>query len=370
MILSSLHNKAAGPAVSGIGKSSAGEMGINMDKKVKWGVIGAGGIADRRTMPGMMKAGNAELIAVMDTNAELIGKLKEKYNAKYAYTTADELIANPEVEAIYIASPVVFHAEQAVKAAKAGKHILLEKPIAMTVAEGKKVVEDVDNAGVLSACGFMMRFGAYNQKIKEIIENGVIGQVVSAKAQFTCWYPDMPNCWRQVKKNSGGGAFVDMGVHCIDLIQHILDTEVEKVSAIIDTKTFKYEVDDSSSVLMHLKNGVNAFVEANFNIPDAAAKWRLEFYGTKGCIIAHDTIHQLDTGSVEITLDDGSHPEINVNCTDLYTKEIESFSNSILTGAPVEVPLKDGLQVQQIVEAAYYASDNDKVVNVKDYFNK
>ena len=81
-----------------------------MDRKIKWGVIGAGGIADRRTMPGMMLAKNAELIAVMDVNENIIEGLKEKYNAKYAYTNADDLIANPEIEAVYIATPVVFHA--------------------------------------------------------------------------------------------------------------------------------------------------------------------------------------------------------------------------------------------------------------------
>ena len=110
-----------------------------MDRKIKWGVIGAGGIADRRTMPGMMLAKNAELIAVMDVNENIIEGLKEKYHAKYAYTNADDLIANPEVEAVYIATPVVFHAEQAVKAARAGKHVLMETPIAMTV-DRKSVV--------------------------------------------------------------------------------------------------------------------------------------------------------------------------------------------------------------------------------------
>lgn len=341
-----------------------------MDKKVKWGVIGAGGIADRRTMPGMMLAKNAELIAVMDVNENIIDSLKEKYNAKYAYTNADDLIANPEVEAVYIATPVVFHAEQAVKAAKAGKHILMEKPIAMSVAEGRQVISDIASTGVKAACGFMMRFGALNMKMKELIRSGMIGQVVSAKAQFTCWYPDMPNCWRQQKKNGGGGAFVDMGVHCIDLIQTILDTEADKVSALIDTKTFKYEVDDSASVLMHLKNGCNAYVEANFNIPDKAAKWRLEFYGTKGCMIAHDTIHQLDTGSVEVTLDDGSVLNVAADFGNMYTREVESLSESILNDTPVEVPLEDGVQVQEIVEAAYYAADNDKVVNIAEFFKK
>ena len=180
----------------------------------------------------------------------------------------------------------------------------------------------------------------------------------------------MPNCWRQQKKNGGGGAFVDMGVHCIDLIQNILGTTCDKVSALIDTKTFKYEVDDSASVLMHLRNGCNAYVEANFNIPDAAAKWRLEFYGTKGCITANDTIHQLDTGSVEVTLEDGSHPEIVADFTNLYTKEIESFSDSIINDTPVLVPLSDGVQVQEIVEAAYYAAENEKVVNIDKFFGR
>lgn len=341
-----------------------------MGKKVKWGVIGAGGIADRRTMPGMMLANNAELIAVMDVNADIIGNLKAKYNAKYAYTDADELIANPEIEAVYIATPVVFHAEQAVKAARAGKHILMEKPIAMTVEQGRKVIADVDSTGVKSACGFMMRYGALNMKIKEVVQKGLIGQVVSAKAQFTCWYPDMPNCWRQKKTQGGGGAFVDMGVHCIDLIQNILGTEADKVSALIDTKTFKYEVDDSASVLMHLKNGCNAYVEANFNIPDKAAKWRLEFYGTKGCIIANNTIHQLDTGDAEVTLDDGSVIKLAADFGNMYTREIESFSDSILNGTPVNVPLCDGVQVQEIVEAAYYAAEHEQVINIDKFFNR
>ena len=340
------------------------------DRKVKWGVIGAGGIADRRTMPGMMLAKNAELIAVMDVNEKIIGGLKEKYHAKYAYTNADELIANPEIEAVYIATPVFCHAEQSVKAAQAGKHILMEKPIAMTVEQCREVIEKADAAGVLSACGFMMRFGALNMKMKELMDKGILGQVVSSKAQFTCWYPDMPNCWRQKKVQGGGGAFVDMGVHCIDLIQHILNTKVDKVSALIDTKTFQYEVDDSAGVLMHLENGANAYVEANFNIPDKAAKWRLEFYGTKGCMIAHDTIHQLDTGSVEVTLEDGSVLNVAADFGNMYTREIESFSDSVLNGTPVQVPLKDGLQVQQIVEAAYYAAENEKVVRLNEFFKQ
>ena len=117
-----------------------------MSTKVKWGVIGAGGIADRRTLPGMMLADNAELVAVMEVSDELANKLKEKYNAKYAYTDYRELLANDEIEAVYIASPVICHKEQAIAAAKAGKHILLEKPAALTLEDGEEILASAKEA--------------------------------------------------------------------------------------------------------------------------------------------------------------------------------------------------------------------------------
>ena len=135
-------------------------------RKIKWGVIGAGGIADRRTLPGMMLADNAELVAVMEINMELADALREKYNAKVAYDSYEALLANDEIEAVYIASPVVCHKEQAIAAAKAGKHILLEKPAAMTIEDGEDILKVAKDAGVLIASGFMMRYHGYHQKVK------------------------------------------------------------------------------------------------------------------------------------------------------------------------------------------------------------
>ena len=110
---------------------------------------------------------------------------------------------DPEIDAVYIASPVFLLAQQAMAAADAGKHILIEKPLAMTAAEGQKVVEHCKEKGVLIAAGFMMRFGACIQAMKKAIAEGKIDKMVSAYAQFTCWYPDIPGAWRQ-KKTQGG----------------------------------------------------------------------------------------------------------------------------------------------------------------------
>jgi len=345
--------------------------------KIKWGVIGAGGIADRRTIPGLITAQNAELIAVMEINMELAEKFRAKYNAKKAYDDVEKLLADPEIDAVYIASPVIHHKEQAIKAAKAKKHILIEKPVALTADEGEEVARVCKKEGVFIAVGFMMRYHAYHQKMKEIIDSGKLGKVVSCRAQLTCWYPDMPGNWRQKKNTSGGGALMDMGVHCIDLIQYVTGGKAKKVAALTGTNTFNYEVEDSASVIFEMDNGAYAYVDSNFNIPDAAAKCRFEIYGTKGSMLAEGTISQVEGGTLDVVLSDDSlgydakqdrvdvaPVKVNVEFGNMYTKEIDSFCKSILNNSDAEVPIEDALKVQKIVEAAYKSSDNGVFVNL------
>ena len=347
-------------------------------KKIKWGVIGAGGIADRRTLPGMMLAENAELVAVMEVNDELANKLKEKYNAKYAYTDYTELLANDEIEAVYIASPVICHKEQAIAAAKAGKHILLEKPAALTIEDGEAILSAAKEAGVLIASGFMMRYHGYHQKVKEMIANGDIGQVVSARGQLTCWYPEIPGAWRQDKSKSGGGALMDMGVHCIDLIEYILGSKTVETCGFNDTRTFGYNVDDSSNILIKLENGTVAYVDSHFNIPDEAAFCRLEFYGTKGSILCEGTIGQVEGGEVKAVIsgaDEGYNANQNRSTSgaftveaelgNMYQKEIESFGRSVAEGQPLTVPLEDAIHVQKVALAAYNSSEKKSFTEVK-----
>ena len=343
--------------------------------KVKWGVIGAAGIADRRTIPGMMLANNAELVAVMEVNMELAEKIRKKYNAKKAYDSADALLADPEIVAVYIASPVVYHKEQAIKAAKAKKHILLEKPIALTTEDGAEVLKTCREEGVLAASGFMMRYHAYHQKMKEIVDSGRLGNIISCRAQLTCWYPEIEGAWRQKQSLSGGGAMMDLGVHCIDLLQYITGKKTKKVVGFSGNKTFNYEVEDSASALLELEDGIYAYVDANFNIPDAAAKGRIEIYGTKGSLLAEGTIGQVEGGMVETYFsedslgynakqdrDRESTGLLKAQFGNMYTKEIESFSKSILEGKLCEVPAEDAVQVQKVVEAVYESSASGKVI--------
>ncbi len=340
-------------------------------RKVKWGVIACGGIADRRTLPGMMLSETAELVAVMDVNPDFAEKCKEKYGAKYAFTNYEDLLALDEIEAVYIASPVFCHKEQALAAAKAKKHILLEKPMGLTVADSEEIIAACDEAGVKLGCGFMMRFHAYHQAIKQVIAEGKIGEIVSMRAQFTCWYPEMENCWRQDKTLSGGGALMDMGIHCIDLLQYLSGLEAVECVGFAQHQTFNYTADDSASVLMKMNNGALAYVDANFNIPDAAAKCPLEFYGTKGSIIAIGTLSQVEGGTVEILAcpetkgydaqQDRSLVEpikLEVEFGNMYTKEIDAFANAIVNDVEPPVSGKNTILVQKIIESVYNSNGN------------
>ena len=221
----------------------------------------------------------------------------------------------------------------------------------------------------------MMRFGAYVQAMKKAIADGKIGKVVSGYSQFTCWYPDMPGAWRQSKKMGGGGAMMDMGVHCIDLMQYVTGSKVKEVAAFQDTLSFNYEVEDSSTVLLRMENGCQCVVQSNFNIPDEAAKWRLEFFGDQGRLAGENVIGQIDGGTLDALFcgevggydaqqntKDIKGEEIEVTFGDAYTREIESFGNSILNNLPLEVPAQEAVQVQKVMEAAYKANEEKTVV--------
>lgn len=334
--------------------------------KIKWGVIGCGGIADRRTIPGMMLAENAELVAVMDANLEAAERCKDKYNAKYSFDKVDDLLALEEIQAVYIASPVFCHKEQVDKAAKAKKHILLEKPMGLSVAEAEEIADICDKKGVKLGVGFMMRFHSYHQKIKEIVQSGMIGEIVSARAQFTCWYPEIENCWRQNKNLSGGGAMLDMGIHAIDLIRYITSLEIADASGFTGNQIFKYNVDDAGIGVYKLENGALCVVEAAFNIPDDVSVSKLEFYGTKGSVVARGTLSQVEGGEVEVLAVDeaGEYDaqqnrttvkpiQIDVKFGNMYTKEVEAFGEAILNNSSVPVSAKDAILSQKAIEDVY-----------------
>lgn len=335
-------------------------------KKIKWGCIGCGGIADRRTLPGMMLSENAELIAVCDTNKDAAEKVCEKYNAKYSFTNPDDLLKVDEIEAVYIASPVFCHLEQVKKAADAGKAILLEKPMGLTSSDAIYMKNYCEEKGVLLGVGFMMRFAALHEKMREYVMAGKLGKIVSMRGRLDGWYPPMPNCWRQQMATSGGGSMMDMAIHCVDLLQYITGLKSVEVTGFVDNQVHDYESEDGGSFTIRMDNGAFMSVDAHFNA--LYSNCALEILGTKGTLYAEDTVGQVEGGSVKfIYQDDNGHKKVemlNVEFGNMYTKEISYFSSALINGEKAPVTAEEGAFNQKVIECGYLSSKERRTIKI------
>ncbi len=345
--------------------------------RILWGVIGSGGIALRRTIPeGIVPAGNARLAVVYDLNQEVNRQVAERFQARAA-ATLEELLAS-EVEAVYVASPVYAHREQALAAAQAGKHVLCEKPLGRDVQEAEEIVAACRRAGVRLGTGLMMRFHAQHQAALALIREGRLGRPVYARAQLSCWYPPIPGAWRQDPALGGGGALMDMGGHCLDLLEMFFGPAA-RVSCFLARAVHGYASEDGATVLLHFANGALGTVDVFFSIPDAASDNVLELYGSRGAILARGTIGQGSGGLMYARLGEaeGAYDaqqqrrsaqgvEIAPPPVNPYQAEIEEFGRALLEGREPAVSGEIGLRNQRLLAACYESARSGRVVEVME----
>ncbi len=331
---------------------------------MKWCVIGAGGIADRRTIPALISDKDNKLVAIMDKFAETAERVGNKYGVKF-FTDEEEMLKSVDCDAVYIGTPVFSHYDQAMLALSYGKHVFVEKPIAMNAEQGEKLVKAFKSAGKVLTVGYMMKYHNLHEKAKDIIKSDGIGSVNSVRAQFTCWYPDIKGAWRQSKALGGGGAIMDLGVHCIELIEDILGEEIQDVKAFYSTKTFSYEVEDGAVIVFRTQSGVLGHIDVNFNIPDSASVSKLELYGDKGYIICTGTLAQEEKGTLShLYTPQGDYVAAQNRTTEkstdyfgeegnLYLKQLLKFRENVESGKPDYFYADRAVQVQKIVEKIY-----------------
>jgi len=346
-----------------------------LKNRVKWGVIGSGGIAQRRTIPeGIVNAEHAELVAVYDINQEVNKVVAIKFNAKAAQSIQDLL--DSDIDAVYIASPVNLHLEQAIACAKQKKHVFCEKPLGMTVEEAEKMIAVCKQEGVLLGTGLMMRFLAQHQAALKLICEGKLGTPVYGRAQLSCWYPPIEGTWRQDPDVGGGGSLMDMGSHCIDLLEMFFGP-AKSVNCFINNSVHDYRSEDSAVVSLVFQNGALATVDSCFCIPDNSSKNILELYGSKGSILAKGTIGQGVSGEMIAYLEgdsagydasqirnDGDGFVVNPPPVNTYMAEIEEFSNAILEKREPLNNAAIGLQSQKVLTACYLSAKTGKVVDL------
>ncbi len=346
-----------------------------MSKKVKWGVIGSGGIARRRTIPeGIVPAANAQLSAVCGVNRQANAALAQQYGAQAADDVAELL--RTDIDAVYIATPPNLHLEQTVACARAGKHVFCEKPLGVTVADAEAMIAACRQAEVRLGTAFMMRYQAQHQAALKLIQQGRLGKPVFGRAQLSCWYPPMEGAWRQDPAKAGGGSLIDMGGHCIDLLEMYFGS-VRAVSCFIHRSVHGYATEDSAVVSLFFAGGALGTVDAFFCIPDDASRNRLELYGSLGSILAEGTIGQDATGQMVARLEGqtpghdsrqarlaGGGVAIEPPVVNTYRAEIEEFSQAILDGREPLIGAPAGLHSQEVLAACYESARTGRAIDI------
>lgn len=343
--------------------------------KIKWGVLGSAGIARRRTIPeGIAKAPNAELVAVYDPNQAANSEVAAQFGAMPCASEAELLASSCDV--LYIATPANLHCEQTLRAAEAGKHVLCEKPLGLTVCEGEQMRAACAARGVKLGTGLMMRFHAQHQAALEILRSGRLGTPVFARAQLSCWYPQIPGAWRQDPAQGGGGSLMDLGGHCVDLLE-MLFGKARQVFCLTGNLVQPYASEDTSVVLLDFECGAKGVVDCLFNVPDESSKNRLELYGSLGSILAEGTIGQGAMGTMTAFLKESAEGydaaqartlenglAITPEPVNMYQAEVEAFSQAVVDDTQPPVDAEIGLWSQMVLEACYESARSGRPVTV------
>ena len=223
---------------------------------------------------------------------------------------------------------------------------------------------------------FMMRFHSQHQAALRMIQGGRIGKPVYGRAQLSCWYPPIQTAWRQDSEKSGGGSLIDLGGHCIDLLEMFFG-EVKRVSCFVGNAVHGYEPEDSAVAALAFKSGAFATVDAFFCVPDRSSDNVLELYGSLGSILAKGTIGQGSTGTMVARLEGDIADyqadqervsnvgiEITPDPVNPYRAEIEAFSQALLDGREPPVGAPEGLRSQKVLAACYTSTRSGAAVEI------
>ncbi|MGQ9514646.1 MAG: Gfo/Idh/MocA family protein [Thermoproteota archaeon] len=335
-----------------------------MKDKLVAGIIGCGEIANVSTAPAMNEAKNIKIGMVMDVVEWAAEDLGKKYGVPYT-TDAKKLLSNPEIDFIYIATPHYLHAQYTIEAARAGKHVIVEKPISVNLRDADAMIAECKKKGVkLSTC-FPMRYLPEVERAKKIIEDGLIGKVIGITITSMGVKPDsywkggytgrIKSEWRMSKEKTGGGVLIMNCVHDIDYMRYITGLEAKRVYSEYGTFLTPVEVEDYISVIIRYTNDAIGTIRASScleDIPRTGVRGN-RIHGSEGEIVISNpllirTKKETELGEAgkwnEVKLEGGSKNTIRF---------FEAFAEAILSGRELPVTGEDGRKALEVIVAAY-----------------
>ncbi len=331
---------------------------------IRWLLVGAGDIAKKRVAPALAGIPGSQLVAVCDPRIDAADQLADAYNVAYAcrYRDLDTALAQAPVDAVYLATPVWRHADGALRALAAGKHVLIEKPLALSAPEAARVVAAAQASGTYAACAYFRRFSPRYRHLREMLERGEFARLLALHLTYQSWFspaPDDPKYWRVVRERSGGGPLSDMGTHMFDVLIGLFGLPA-RVFARCANLTGAWDVEDSAAITMTLPDG--ALVTASFHWNSQT--WRHEFdvVGTAARVtwLPYDSGPVIMTVGRETTELDLPHPD------NVHRPLIEDFVTALRDGRPPAYPLAESAKANVLLDAIYQSAREGREVEPAD----
>ncbi len=332
-----------------------------------WAVVGLGKHADVYLAPAIQKARGARLAAVCSRGRAKAEAFAAKHGADKSYDSFEQLLSDPDVEVVVIATPNSMHADQTVLAAQAGKHVLCEKPMATTVSEGERMIEACRKHRVKLGVDFQNRHHPAHQEARRLIASGALGDITYASAQYahgriggslTGWRAD-------VGMSGGGGSLYGAGLHCLDLLRFLIGKEVEEVVAVTDVGQLDRVVDETVLTILSFGNGTYGYAASGLHIPRSHND--LIVYGTKARITGTGTVGMQLVGEIRVDSDGlisrSEFPVADSICGS-YIRGVEAFNAAIEQDTEPDASGLDGLEMVRVAQAVLESSRTGRAVRI------
>lgn len=314
-----------------------------------WGIVGIGRIADTQMAPAISALGPGSLVAVVSRDQGRSEAFAERHGARRAYTSYEQLLGDSEVDVVLVATPNSLHSDQVVLAAQAGKHVLCDKPLAVSVAAARRAVSACEAAGISLGINFQTRHHPCFEEVKRLLEGGAIGQPLLIQVQASVSIAALSG-WRADTGLAGLGAIYNIGVHAYDLLRYLTSAEVRSVTAMFEVGAAR-QLERLAMVILEFDNGVRAYVTANQYVPGYPN--RFEAFGSEGSIRVTDMPRLWVRGRLELTRVRGNrvidYQGIGDNLA--YRRAVVDFDESARTGKPARATGLDGVRSAELSDA-------------------
>lgn len=325
---------------------------------LRWGIVGLGGFVRSQIAPAIRRCNNAVISACATRRFEDARQFAEEFSVAQAYSGVDELVADPNVDAVFVATPNDEHHHAVVAAARAGKHVLCEKPLALTLHEAEEMALACRQAGVVLRIGLQFRLEEVLGHIRDVIASGGIGTPLMLAIERTSAL-DQPGAWRRVRAK-GGSILYDTGVHLLDLIGWLLQDSYKTLYGVGHQGTPGSSSEDSLTLLGLTQLGCQTVIRISREAPFGNND--LTVMGTKG-LIRTGPLRLVKEHKVMVTTEAGETHRV-FPATDLYGREIEAFVSEVRDGSTHLPSGEDGIRLVKTTLAALRSLDEGQAVAV------